>query len=535
MDLPDKVLQQIFRALPERYVRSFRCVNKRMSTISLKLLTDLPNELLELIFNSLSQRDSLNARQLTKHMYGMITPKTFKRVYFALRKKRLAILKDICKSPGAKKSVKTLVFDTRLFDPQVADRMAYSVYDDRPNHFDQSHQHGLAGPYVSLYTDQFDKHRYGSSWRALSRAFKKLPKIETLIIGVDFERTELIFPQQDHTWYRDSCLKEFEGADLPTVGDFFPSRLSLVPWWHDDYSKSDLSCIFNSSFWRKCASTKIRLKELQLGSGGVPVPHDIFCLSKSGFNALCTVASGLERLGIYYHLGAEDLFSQSSPAAAYRARREQAHDTMLKLLVSLVNLQQLSFRANPWQQNAQVRPTLSRIVFCRLTLSRDWTALVHINLEGVDVDLENFKMMGSCCRETLRDIRLTVSALSSKSKISWIKISEWVRENLILDRLYLAKVYLVNKWNGPVARRRPVCADSLIENAFRLNRKEKLKFSLVHRHPLGMMVERVKDELDGRDSEGRSSEDESIKGRIILRHRSVDQEMELDILAVIQD
>ncbi len=397
-------------------------------------LMDLPNELLFIILSFLSQRDLLSVRLIDVLMSKLSAGSIIERVYFAPRIERIQLFQNIAQSPVFSKSVRELVYDTRLFTVGMVNDEA--IYNER--FFQQHPLLNFLGRYYSevelqeglqrsraVYSSQLNQQRKllrnHSDRKMLLHGLKKMPGIERLLIADSFEPQQSTFTRKDHEWYRASCIQEFGGVLLPSsspLSHHIPGHINTLDWNADRSQKLD------DHIWNSFASAGIRLKALHLGSENTLLPLEVFDLSPSASVALSTVCSRLERLQISLRMKVMPASANQTHHTTQAKSLERTRYQLLQFLRSLRNLEELSI-------GQYLRDCVAWVPAC---MDQMWPHLALIDLNRVKISLEDYKKFGCNHKDSLRGVTLRhVEVIGG----TWHDLFEWFGKNLSIDRLHV--------------------------------------------------------------------------------------------------
>lgn len=294
-------------------------------------LQDFPDELLVQVLNYLPKSDLKSAR-LTCTRYGRIGAQwLFQRVYFAPRKAAIDTFLNISANPTFARTVTELVYDARLFLPELTAYKAFkaafdkhipdeddgygaggdqagdgtestdndddteslprSVKPDRNWIGSESYHEALANDLVR-YTRLVDQQQKilgnRKEYKALLTGLDKFPNITTVVILDEVTQWgELSLRDEDHSWYTERSRHE------ATV-------LAPSPWTQQMHpigattKKADVRGIHNLILAASVHCQK--LKELQLASIRSYAPTNIFEMDEATYDKACSMVPRLTSL-----------------------------------------------------------------------------------------------------------------------------------------------------------------------------------------------------------------------------------------------
>lgn len=277
-------------------------------------ITYLLEEVLVEMLSFLPKSDLKSAR-LTCVQWGRLGAEwLFQRVYFAPRQVAMQDFLSIAANPRFSRKVKALVYDARLFIPELATfptyRQAYAAVVNKRNacgiHIDdwfpedtdirsqhiEDHRVNSLVRYVRLLDKQQDLLKEEKDTMALSKGLRHFDKLSKVTICDDFSQ----FPDRvtesygDYDWYDQRSAEGFGRAIAPSGWHFGFANLNH---WEND--------IRGIHLFQALAMQCQNIKDLCIGSEQSSALLSIFDLEKQDRKDVCTVARGLETFKLYCH------------------------------------------------------------------------------------------------------------------------------------------------------------------------------------------------------------------------------------------
>ena len=212
-------------------------------------LQSLPEELIIQVLGYLPKFDIKSARLTCSQIARTGAQWLFQRIYFAPRKSAIETFLNISSNPVFAWTVTELVYDGRLFLPELANYKSYKqAFDDFRVHVDLRVSHvnvasvvwrfpGAPDYHESLanslasYTRYLEQQRglfeKQDDYQALCAGLKNLPNISTVIVLDNFSECNGYVPLRtdDHSWYHRRSQCEIALAVRPS--SWYPSMSSI--------------------------------------------------------------------------------------------------------------------------------------------------------------------------------------------------------------------------------------------------------------------------------------------------------------------
>ena len=423
-------------------------------------IRNLPDELLVEILGKLLKKDLKSARLVCTLWSTAGAQWMFERVYFAPRKTSMKIFTDIAANPAFARNVKELVYDGRLFLPELSTfpsyysafnarmleevnvcghyvrnclvvdeaNFAYDMYQDSVWNMETlgtSHERKRVCSfnfrdfdaivinslvrYARLLEQQESILTEGRDLKALSKGLSSFRNITTVSAVVDFD-TSLIYDLhagdrddqyiEHHQWYSSRSYTEF-GLTVP------PSKWCRDVergWWQHTKNKWDVRGIH--SLFQAISTQSPRLQELRIGSMRYKAPMTIFQLSDAEIEKIATVPRGLTTLRLHPYL------TQSDDDSEY-ARQRRCLGLLVREARGLRSLSSSGLIKWPvhlaW---SQVDESAGEDIFISerpdfdLYLGKQWPHLTQLTLSGACMEARYLKSILWAHKESLRELSL---------------------------------------------------------------------------------------------------------------------------------
>ena len=421
-------------------------------------IRNLPDELLVEMLGKLLKKDLKSARLVCTLWSTAGAQWMFERVYFAPRKTSMKLFTDIAANPAFARNVKELVYDGRLFLPELSTfpsyysafharmleevnvcgdyvrnclvvdeaNFAYDMYQDSvwnmetlgTSHemervcsfdfrdFDAIVINSLVR-YARLLEQQESIFSEGRDRKALSKGLSSFRNITKVSAVVDFD-ISLIYDlhagdrddqyTDHHQWYSSRSYTEF-GLTVP------PSKWCRdveQEWWQN--TKWDVRGIH--SLFQAISTHSPRLQELRIGSMRYKAPMTIFQLSDSKIEKIAIVARGLTTLRLHLYLAKSDPSSK-------KARQRHCLGLLLRDARGLRSLSSSGLTTWPvhqaWTQEyefAEDAVFISERPDFDLYLGRQWPHLTQLTLRGAYMDARYLMSILRAHKESLRELNL---------------------------------------------------------------------------------------------------------------------------------
>ena len=325
---------------------------------------NLPDELLIETLGKLVKKDLKSAR-LVCNLWSTAGAKwMFQRVYFAPRETSMKLFTNIAANPTFARSVKELIYDGRLFLPQLGTYASYysafcarveeevDLCEDRVRKCSSSREANFAeevyqdsiwnrgifgravgmtprdasdlenfradarnslARYARLLQQQEKIFTKGKDLKALNEGLNSFRNITKVDVVVDFAHYLEYDPDaglrddqymKHHQWYSSRSYTEIGFAVPPSQWspETHPYIYGQLQWWED--SKWDVRGVHN--LFRAISTHCQGLKELHLGSMRHKAPMTIFQLSDFAIERIAAVARDLTILRVYPYVMADD-------------------------------------------------------------------------------------------------------------------------------------------------------------------------------------------------------------------------------------
>ena len=426
---------------------------------------NVPYELLLEILGKLPKKDLKNAR-LTCTLWSTVGAKwMFQRVYFAPRKATMKCFASIAANPVFARNVKELIYDGRLFLPELKDPTSYweafhaRMWEERDGYEDVTRN------YIDRGELEFaDGAYYDSIWNmeSLGAALKKRliagdpKKLKTNVANSLARYTRLLEQQEKYlTKGRDfKILREGLKAsrNITKVGIFvdFQHCSDYFDWkgdenypyiechdWYSSKSKFEFGCIVPPSKWCRRSKnldgwqmdqeeavkwdvrgvqTLVRalsthcpsLKELHIASQDYKAPMTMFQLSEADTEKFCSMAHRLTTLQLHPYVTKSDCASEYAKQQHCLELFFQAAKNLRTLSSSrwCLNYEEEFEDSDEDDDDENKDLVLSELTDFRLFVGKPWSHLTKLTLRAAQVKASDLMSFLQDYSESLRDLTL---------------------------------------------------------------------------------------------------------------------------------
>ena len=421
-------------------------------------IRSLPDELLVEMLGKLHKKDLKSARLVCTLWSTAGAKWMFQRVYFAPRETSIKLFTDVAANPAFARNVTELIYDGRLFLPQLgtfgsyyqafcirvaeeADLFFESVSNcllpRQANFAEDVYQgsiwnRGILGAggemkvidasaredfrtdagnslarYVRLLQQQENIFTKGKDVKALNEGLNSFRNITKVSVVVDFAHCseyDLHAGDSDdqyiehHQWYSSRSYTEFGFAVPPSKWcRDSDSYYEDQQWWED--SKWDVRGVHN--LFQAVSTHCQRLKELRIGSNHYRAPMTVFQLSDIETEKIAAAARGLTTLRLYTYVTNDDDGSAYAKQYSYLGR-------LLQEAQGLRNLSSSGY-CGGWEESADdddEDPVYNERTNFSLFLGKQWPYLTKLTLKAARVKARNLMTILRAHTESLRELRL---------------------------------------------------------------------------------------------------------------------------------
>ena len=432
-------------------------------------IRNMPDELLVDILGKLPKKSLKSARLVCSLWSTAGAKRMFQRVYFAPRQVWMEKFASIAANPNFVGNVQELIYDGRLFLPELGDFASYwsafcsraveefDVYEDHLRNGSDDGSHAIkvyqnsmwnfdsigGGKYLERvtgndcrefymnvanslvrYTRHLDRQenilRQGRDFKALCEGFKSFPNISKVGVLVDFAHFSDYRPHTNnrlddyidcHKWYNTLSELEF-GLTVP------PSRWCRRPYSQDggeqdqeEHIKWDVRGVHN--LFRALSMHCPTLKELRIASMSYKAPMTIFQLSETDMEKARTMFRCLTTLQLHPYV------TKSDDGAEYLRQRHCLEHSLqeAKELRFLSSSQWFLEDDSEESDAADDNLTLVRQPDFTLLLGKVWPHLTGLILKGACVTKSDILSLVRVHRVTLRTLGL--ENISLLDEVTW--------------------------------------------------------------------------------------------------------------------
>ena len=414
-------------------------------------IRNVPDEVLVEILGNLPKKD-LKKTRLACSLWSTAGAKwMFQRVYFAPRKEPMEFFARIARNPTFARNVKELIYDGRLFLPELGNFASYQaafsariieeldIYEDHTRNAressdvdfaDEVYQDSiwnmdslgaghnkstfLTGDCKEFYMNVGDSLvRYTRLLDYQERVFKKGRDFKTLCEGlkcfrniskvgayVDFDHSSNYNPRVGHTWYSSRTKLEFGSTVPPSRWCRRPRSMDGEQLDQEDHIKWDIRGI--QALFRAISAHCSSLKELRIASMDYKAPMNIFQLSNTDAEKFCMTFRCLTTLQLHPYVTKSDNKSEY-------AKQQHCLKLLLQELQELRTLSSsrwfLEEEPGVWDNESEDLVLSERTDF-GLFHGKVWPRLTELILREACVKAGDLRSIIRAHRRSLRDLHL---------------------------------------------------------------------------------------------------------------------------------
>ena len=460
-------------------------------------IQNIPDELLVEILGELVRKDLKSARLVCTLWSTAGAKWMFQRVYFAPRKTSMELFTNIAANPAFARNVKELIYDGRLFLPQLGtfgsyylafcaraveevdlyeDAVRYCLFSREANfaegvYHDSIWNRGMLGPFTEMKTpDASDLEgfradagisfaRYtrllqqqeniftkGKDLKALNEGLNSFRNITKVSVVVDFAHCleyDLHAGDRDdqyiehHRWYSSRSYTELGFAVPPS--QWCPEPDSQEQQWSED-RKWEVRGVHN--LFRAISMHCQRLRELRIGSTQYKAPMTIFQLSNIETEKIAAVARNLTTLGLYPYV------TKGHDGSEY-AKQYGCLGQFLQEAKGLRNLSSSGCISDYEGSDASAADDDEYLVWNERTafgplLGKQWPYLTKLTLKAACVEARDLMTILRAHTESLRELRLVHIYLYGKER--WDHLGTEIGQILKLHFVSICGLYNGELW-----------------------------------------------------------------------------------------
>ena len=441
-------------------------------------IQDIPDEILIEILSQLPKKDLKTARLVCTLWSTAGAKWMFQRVYFAPRKASMETFANIAANPTFARNVKELIYDGRLFLPELGTFASYysafharmvDEFDFYEGHDDVNCFHELyrgsiwnmedlgagermkrwiAGDFKDLYANVADSLvRYarlleqqesiftkGRDLKALCQGLKSFRNITKVSALVEFDHYSDYHPHTEdrddhyivpHQWYSYRSYLEFGLTVPPSKWCRRSQNLDGEQLDQEEHIKWDVRGVQN--LFRAISTRCPSLKELRIGSMQYKAPMTIFQLSDTYTKKVRTMARRLRTLRLYPYV------TKSDDPSEY-AKQHYCLGLLLREAKELRKLSSsrwaLDYNESAESDDEDEQLASNKDTDFGLFLGKHWPQLTELTLRDACMKAEDLMSILRVHRGSLRDLCLECISLHGKGR--WEHVGKEIGQTLKL-------------------------------------------------------------------------------------------------------